>query len=98
MTPEQNLWRGVVDRAVEDSFYDPRKTTRETWAGPDARLCLMTDHMESVYYRAHGRSIGELRRLLRVMWAKIDANPKLSEEYRRVFKTAGNRADRRARA
>jgi len=58
----------------------------------------MTDYMGGVYWGAHGRSIGKLRELLQVIWAKIDKNPASAKEYRRIFRTAGNRADRRARA
>ena len=121
MTPEQNLWCAVVDRAVEDSLADPigampdydhergskpwkaisekrRAMSLREYNRLDAKDCLMGSHMESVYMRAHGRSIKPLRAILRVIWDKIEHDPLVASEYRRVFRTAGNRADRRARA
>ena len=86
-TPEQNLWCAVVDRAVEDSLTEQ-----------DARDDLMGDYMAGVYLNAYGRSIQFLRQLLSVVWGRVDKNKDLIEEYRRILRTAGNRADRRARA
>ena len=84
MTPEQSLWRSVVDRAIEDSLEDQ-----------DARDDLMDDYMGAVYLNAYGRSIRRLRELLGVVWGRVDKNPDLIQEYRRIFRVAGNRADRR---
>ena len=86
-TPEQNLWRAVVDSAIDDSLTDQ-----------EARDDLMGDYMAEVYMHAHGRSIQKLRQLLSVVWGKVDKNHDLLEEYRRILRTAGNRADRRAMA
>ena len=119
MTPEQNLWCSVVDRAVEDSLDDPlgvlpeydcaprskpwhsirdkrRKMNVREWNRINARCCLMSSHMAGVYYHAHGRSIEPLRGLLKVIWEKIDENPKLAEHYRKAFNNnLGDRSDRR---
>jgi hypothetical protein len=93
MTPEQNLWCGVVDRAVQDSLEDPTKE----YDHMDARNCLMTDYMEGIYMLAHNRSIAALRELLQVIWDKIDKNPQEAKEYRRVFMTANGREARGGR-
>ena len=84
MTPEQNLWAAVVDSAIEDSLTEQ-----------DARDDLMDDYMAGIYLNAHGRSIQYLRQLLSVVWGRVDKHPDLIEEYRRILRTAGNRADRR---
>ena len=119
MTPEQNLWAAVVDRAVEDSLDDPigrlpeytskeqddewkrvrdkrcNMHTRE-WTRVDAKQCLMGEHMSGVYYRAHGRSIEPLRRLLVTMWRSIEKRPSLAVTYRKIYNNnLGNREDRR---
>ena len=87
MTPEENLWAAVVDRAIEDSLTEQ-----------DARDDLMGEYMAGVYLNAHGRSIQKLRQLLSVVWGRVDKAPALIEEYRKILRTAGNRADRRAMA